>query len=68
MQLKQSWHVVHGKEFGTYDCCPLDFADTETSFGKRRGGWRNKVEGIDALVDIPRLRSNNYALKQPKNL
>lgn len=54
-------YLMHGKSFESNLYCPPGFADVETSNGIRRGGWRNEVDGIDGLADIPQLGSNNYS-------
>ena len=53
-------YLMHGKSFETNVYCPPGFSDSQTGSGVRRGAWRNEVNSIDGLVDIPRLGSNNY--------
>ena len=57
-------YLMHGKSFEASRYCPPGFADTENSYGFKKGAWRNEVEAFHStagLADIQQLGSNNYS-------
>ena len=54
---------MHGKNFeSSYQYCPPEMIDTDTTFGTRAGVWRKDVEASHGMLPLQRnLGSNNYS-------